>query len=74
MFRPLGSPREARTRIARPQSPETPLGAFPFSLTPSLPLRRSVFDDKKVLLKKVLLIDPHQYTRDVRSSPAHQLF
>ena len=83
------APREARTRIARPQSSETPLGA-PFSLTsissqgenparPAFatevrqfrqcgmyqlpPLRRSVFDDKKVLL-----IDPHQCTRDVRAS------
>lgn len=85
-------PREARTRIARPQSPETPLGAFPFSIffdfhlsqdenpiRPAFaaearqfrqcgmhhppPLRRSVFDDKKVLL-----IDPHQCTRDVRAS------
>ena len=83
-------PREARTRIARPQSPKTPLGALSIFLDFHLsqdenparpafataarqfgqcgmyhppPLRRSVFDDKKVLL-----IDPHHYTRDVRAS------
>ena len=83
-------PREARTRIATPQSPESPLGTFSIFLDFHLsqdenparpafatearqfrqcgmyqppPLRRSVFDDKKVLL-----IDPHQCTRDVRAS------
>ena len=84
------APARSPNGIARPQSPEVPVGAFSIFLDFRLsqdenparpafatgarqfrrcgmyqppPLRRSVFDDKKVLL-----IDPHQRTRDVRAS------